>query len=364
MPRPVAGDPDDPEAMPAMVAAFCESMLVRGYSPRTIDSYQACLSRFSDWLAARGVDHPAEVNLAVLEHYQRALFHHRQAGGAPLTHRSQLANLTPLRMFFKWLARHHRIAANPAADLELPKVTRYMPRATMTVSEVERVMAVCDLGTARGVRDRAILEVLYSTAMRGSELSGLALGDLDVANQTVLIRYGKGRKGRLVPIGERAVVWTEKYLAGARDHFAVPPDDGWLFLNTRGGPIRTSKLGHLVRWHLNAAGITKPGSCHLFRHTAATLMLEGGADIRYIQALLGHADLTSTQIYTQVAIRALKAVHRASHPAASNQPGPRLRLPREEDAAVLRAHLYAALEAEAADDPTGTFHLDDDLFDE
>jgi integrase/recombinase XerD len=359
MARLVPGDPHDPDGMPALVAAFCESMLVRGYSPRTIDAYQDSLARLADWLADRGVERPAEVSLPMLEHYQRALFHHRRADGAPLTFRTQLARLTPVRTWFRWLARHRRIASNPAADLELPKVQRYLPRAVLTVAEVEAVMSIPNLGEPRGVRDRAIMEVLYSTAMRGAELAGLAVDDLDIANETVLIRHGKGRKGRLVPIGDRAIVWCEKYLASSRSWFAVPPDDGWLFLNTRGGPINPHKLGYLVRAYFNAAGITKPGASHLFRHTAATLMLEGGADVRFIQALLGHAEISSTQIYTQVAIRALKAVHTASHPGATNDPRRRVALPREEDTAVLRARLFAALDAETGEDPDGDFVLDD-----
>jgi len=216
MARLVPGDPNDPDGMPALVAAFCESMMVRGYSPRTIESYQHSLSRLADWLADRGVERPAEVTLPMLEHYQRALFHHRTPDGQPLTFHTQAGYLTPVRTWFRWLARHRRIAFNPAADLEMPKVQRYLPRATLTVAEVEHVMSIPNLSEPRGVRDRAILEVLYSTAMRRGELAGLAISDLDVANETVLIRHGKGRKGRLVPIGDRAIVWCEKYGSPAR----------------------------------------------------------------------------------------------------------------------------------------------------
>jgi len=165
------------------------------------------------------------------------------------------------------------------------------------------------------LRDRALLETLYSTGMRRLELANLKLYDLDTERGTLMIRQGKGKKDRVIPIGDRAAAWVEKYVQDGRTHLVVEPDDGTVFLSNAGEPFSLDHLSDLVRVHVDAAQIGKRGACHLFRHTMATLMLENGADIRYVQAMLGHADLKTTQIYTQVSIRHLKQIHSATHPA-------------------------------------------------
>lgn len=179
-----------------------------------------------------------------------------------------------------------------------------------------------------GLRDRAVLEVFYSTAIRAAELAALQVFDLDVSRGTLSVNAGKGGRSRVVPIAERAVGWCEKWLLDGRPQLAVPPDDDRLFLNNRGGPLSSKVLTAIARRDLDAAGIGRPGACHLFRHTAATLMLEGGADIRFIQQLLGHAEFTTTQLYTHLSIGALKAVHERCHPGAGNRP-PRVPWPPE-----------------------------------
>jgi integrase/recombinase XerD len=171
------------------------------------------------------------------------------------------------------------------------------------------------------VRDRAILEVFYSTGIRRSELAHLAVTDIDHERATLLVRQGKGKKDRLIPVGERALAWVHRYLAEVRPKLAVAgDDDGTLFLSADGMPFALDALTRLASQYVKASGVPKTGACHLFRHTMATLMLEGGADIRYIQAMLGHAELSTTQIYAQVSVRALQAVHSATHPAAAAPP--------------------------------------------
>jgi integrase/recombinase XerD len=217
----------------------------------------------------------------------------------------------------------------------------------MTVDEDEEVRPQADLDAVTGMRDRTILEVFYSTGVRASELAELAIADLDVPRGVVAVRHGKGNKPRMVPIAERATAWCEKYLLDARPQLAVPPDDGRLFLNDRGRPFSAKVLTAMARRYLDAAGVTRPGACHLFRHTAATLMLEGGADIRYIQEFLGHADLNTTQLYTHVSITALKAVHERSHPGARSDS----RLVSDGDEWDMSAEaLFAALDADAESD--------------
>jgi integrase/recombinase XerD len=182
------------------------------------------------------------------------------------------------------------------------------------------VLAVPDLDTATGIRDRAIMETFYSTGIRRMELVNLCCPDIDAERGTLMVRQGKGKKDRIVPVGERALMWIARYRDEVRPGLAVGDDDGTLFLSNLGLPFGVNRLTHLVRDYVDAAQIGKHGSCHLFRHTMATLMLEGGADLRYIQAMLGHASPTTTQIYAQVSIRALKAIHTATHPGKPVRP--------------------------------------------
>ena len=173
--------------------------------------------------------------------------------------------------------------------------------------------------TAHQRRDRAILELLYSSGLRRKEVLGLVRSDIDRERRVILVRLGKGKKDRMIPIGDRAVAWIRKYISEVRPIFVTPPDEGMLFLTTQGDAFSRQGLSRIVRTYVEDANINKTGSCHLFRHTMATLMLENGADTRYIQEILGHADLSSTQIYTKVSIQKLKEIHRATHPAKSKR---------------------------------------------
>ena len=229
-PSLVPGDPGDRFGFPHLVAEFEEWMGVHGYSPRTIDNRRRQVAALAGWLEERGVSRPAEVTRPMLERYQRHLFHYREPNGEPLSFRSQSQRLLAVRAFFKWAARQHHLLHNPASELELPKVERRLPRPALTATEAELVLAGCDLATAGGVRDRAMIEVLYSTGIRRSELAGLAIFDIDQDRHTLLVRQGKGRKDRMVPIGERALVWVDRYLAEVRHVHAIEPDDGVLFL--------------------------------------------------------------------------------------------------------------------------------------
>jgi integrase/recombinase XerD len=245
------------------------------------------------------------------------LYYYRQRNGHPLSVRSQHTRLTSVRAFFKWLTKQHVLLYNPAAELELPKLGARLPQHVLTEAEAETVLALPDAETPLGLRDRAILETLYSTGIRRMEVIGLHLYDLDAERGTLMIRLGKGHKDRMVPIGERAVGWIDAYLRQARPSLVREPDEGVLFLTNSGHALTGVRLSEVVRDYIAAADIGKTGSCHLFRHTVATLMLEHGADLRSIQQLLGHANLDTTQIYTQVSIRHLKAIHTATHPGAA-----------------------------------------------
>jgi integrase/recombinase XerD len=335
--------------MPRAVADFREWMQARNYAVTTVEQYQRHLAQTAAWLEERGVTRPAEVTRPVLQRYQRWLFHYRTPSGRPLSFRAQYQRLEALRVFFRWLARQNRILYNPAADLDLPRLERRLPKWVLTHTEAERVLAQADLNDPLGVRDRAMLEVLYATGIRRFELAGLCVYDLDGERGTLTVRQGKGHKDRLVPIGERAVRWVDRYLVEVRPLLVVEPDDGVLFLGAAGEPMGLHRLSELVRDYVDSAGVGKRGSCHLFRHSMATAMLEGGADIRFIQQMLGHAHIAATEIYTKVSIRRLQQVYAATHPAAFAE----RHAVDDTDVDVAldgAGELLAALEAEAAEE--------------
>lgn len=317
-PQVVPGDRADIAGWPRLTDEFCEWMGSHGYSPRTISNRRGQLAALVTWLGERGVTRPVEVTRPMLESYQRYLYHYRKPNGDPLSFRSQSQRLLPVRAFFRWAARSNHVLYNPASEIELPKVERRLPKPALTAAETEQVLATCDLADPLGLRDRAMLEVLYSTGVRRSELANLAIFDLDVERSTLLVRQGKGRKDRMIPIGERAVAWVMGYLTNVRPGLATQQSGTSLFLTVDGTPFCPDRLSQIARGYVDSSGVPKSGACHLFRHTCATLMLEGGADIRYIQAMLGHAELSTTQIYAQVSIMALQAVHAATHPGATN----------------------------------------------
>ena len=314
-PRPPIGDPNDPDSLYHFMRRFLAWQLEKNYSVNTVDTREVYLRYFILWCDERGLTKPQEITKPIIERYQRYLFLYRKPDGEPLSTRSQHVRVIPIRAWFKWLARNNYILYNPASDLELPRIERRLPKHVLTTDEAELVINETNITTGTGIRDRAILETLYSTGIRRMELINLNLFDVDPDRGTMMIRQGKGKKDRMVPIGDRALRWIEKYRDEIRPQQTLANDSGVLFLTHLGEGFTPDALSKLVRDYVDSAPITKRGSCHLFRHTMATLMLENGADIRFIQAMLGHVKLETTQIYTQVSIRKLKEIHSATHPA-------------------------------------------------
>ena len=306
----------DSRGLVLLVGSYIEAQRVRGLTEMTVEKREWTLWRFVEWCHERGITRPEEVTRPILERYQRGLYHYRRDDGSPLSFRSQYQLVGNVKYFFRWLAKQNYLASNPASDLDMPRLGTQLPRHILSIEEVEKVLALPDLSTPYGVRDRAILETLYSTGIRRTELCHLKLYDVGFTRGTLMIRQGKGRKDRVVPIGERALSFIDRYVLSVRPQLVVPPDDGFLFLAYSGRPFNPDYLGHEVRKYVIASGVGKEGACHLFRHTMATLMLDGGADIRYVQEMLGHAKLTTTSLYTQVSIDRLKKVHEATHPGA------------------------------------------------
>lgn len=333
------GNPADPQGLFVALQRYLEHLRVRGYTEAGVYNVERYLRDFIRWCEPRALMRPNEITKPILERYQRHLFYHRKSNGEPLSVFSQRSALVPLRGFFKWLTQRNYLLYNPASELELPRMKRVLPKHVLTADEAERVLGLCDVRDPIGIRDRAIMEVLYSTGLRRMELASLRVYEVDAGRGLVFVNQGKWQKDRWVPIGARALAWVQKYLDEVRPQLVMPPDDGTLFLTRTGVPFNESWLSSTVAAYVRRANLGKQGGCHLFRHTMATVMLDNGADIRFIQAMLGHADLKSTQIYTHVAVQQLQAIHAATHPSSG-----RLR-----DAAAVLAELAAEAEQDPED---------------
>lgn len=310
-------DAYDTKSLVEMNEAYLHWMEITNYSESTIQVRRVYLSYFLQWCEERGLNSPQEITRQIVERYQRFLFHFRKKrDGKPLSNKSQHSRLVPIRAFFKWMTKRNITLYNPAADIELPRAEQRLPMHTLTASDVESVMCLPDISNPVGLCHRAILETFYSTGIRRSSLIKLAIYDIDFTRGTVMLRQAKNRKDAVIPIGERALAWIEKYMFESREKLQVDLNDQTLFLTGKGAPYSPNSMTALVRDYINRADVGKKGSCHLFRHTMSTLMLENGADVRYIQSMLSHAKLETTAIYTQVSIRKLKEIHSLTHPGA------------------------------------------------
>ena len=310
------GSPGTPGTLRGHAWDYLEALRVLQRTAAAVGGQAKSLTNFFRWGEERALTRPEDVTRPILERYQRHLFYVRKRDGKPLSASTQYGHLATVRLFFRWLSRGGFLLANPASEIELPRLPQRLPRAVLNTEEVEAVLARPDIALPEGLRDRAMLEILYSTGLRRAELSRLSLFDVDATRGTVFVREGKGRKDRVVPAGERALAWTLKYIDEARPKLAGARDEGVLFLGDAGEGLHVDYLTQRVRQYVVAAGLQKPGACHLFRHSMATAMQEGGADVRFVQEMLGHASLETTQLYTRVTVEKLKAVHAATHPGA------------------------------------------------
>lgn len=304
-----------------LLGRYLNELLMNNWAAETLRCKSYYIHIFLDWADQRGADCVKEFTPELLQAFRRYLFHRpNQRTGKPLTFKTQASYLASVRDFLRWLAEGKWIDDDPSLKLVLPKEEKRLPASFLSIDEVETLLNCADLSSPVGLRDRAMLETFYSTGIRRGELVKLAIDDLNIGSRLLVIRQGKGRKDRVVPIGMRAVDWINKYLSDARPQFAQQaaddqPNFDALFLTTIGRRFHPNVLSGIVREYLDAAGISKRGSCHMLRHTTATLMLEGGADLRSIQTLLGHEKLNTTQIYTHVTLTHLRKVHDKTHPA-------------------------------------------------
>ena len=282
--------------------------LEQGASPRTHEAYHRDLARFIAYALIRGAAAPPDVTAKILREY---LYHLKDLGLAPASIRR---NVSALRTYFKFLLGEGHLARDPSERLESPKRWRTLPEV-LTVAEIERLLASPQLEDPLVFRDRALLELAYGAGLRVSEW--ISIGVRDVMFDEGLVRvFGKGSKERLVPIGRKALAAAATYVRELRPRLEQGFGKGVLFLNARGEPLTRMGAWKILRKHVDRAGIEKHVSPHTLRHSFATHLLEGGADLRAVQEMLGHADISTTQIYTHVDREYLRSVHRQYHPRA------------------------------------------------
>ncbi len=294
----------------ASIGEFLDFLwLEKGLSPNTRDAYRNDLQQLSRWLEEQARSQAGLLTASADD--LRAFIRYRSAAGTSV--RSIARAISAWRRFYAWLLREGRIEVDPTAWVEPPRPRRALPDS-LSEEDVEKLLAAPDVSSALGLRDRAMLEVLYASGLRVSELVSLRLPQINLQLGAVRI-VGKGNKERLTPLGEQAVEWVEKYRRSARRELqgAKPPVDA-LFLSRRGTAMTRQNFWYAIKRYAVAAGIRATITPHTLRHAFATHLLNHGADLRVVQMLLGHSDISTTQIYTHVAQARLQALHAAHHP--------------------------------------------------
>jgi integrase/recombinase XerD len=279
--------------------------LEKGLSANTLSAYRRDLQAFAAWCADRGTTLAAADRAGILDY----LAHGLRSGRST---RTAARLLSCLRGFYAHLLRNGRITADPVAQVESPRLGRALPKS-LGEDDVEALLAAPDVATPLGLRDRAMLELLYACGLRVSELVNLELARINTSQGVVRI-LGKGSKERLVPVGDEALAWLERYLREARPQLAADGSSAKLFPGRHGAALSRQAFWYRIKHHARVAGIARPLSPHTLRHAFATHLLNHGADLRVVQMLLGHSDLSTTQIYTFVARERLKQLHAAHHP--------------------------------------------------
>jgi len=296
------------EANTRVLDRFADGLwLSDGLARNTLEAYRHDLAQFAAWLADENGKPVVEANPADLQRHLAWQVESRHA--KPRT-TSRL--VSSLKRFYRFAVREGLRADDPSADLDSPKLPRSLPKS-LSEEEVEALLAAPDVATPQGLRDRAMLETLYASGLRVSELVGLK--GVQVSLDTGVVRViGKGSKERLTPLGEDAIDWIERYRREARPQLLRARKSDALFVTSRGAPMTRQAFWALIKRHAKAAGVRHPISPHTLRHAFATHLINHGADLRVVQLLLGHADISTTQIYTHVARERLKALHRKHHP--------------------------------------------------
>lgn len=297
---PVAGQDED------QIDAWLDSLwLEKGLSDNSIASYRRDLRQYAHWLNGRG-EHLLQAGRASLQQYLAWRLEQQ------LRSSSTARLLSCLRGFYRFQLREARIAVDPTLNLDNPRMGRPLPKI-LTEQDVEQLLAAPDTSDSLGLRDRTMLELLYATGLRVTELISLQLEQLNTRIGVIRV-VGKGDKERLVPVGDEALHWVDRYVREARPVLVDNPREEALFVSRRGQAMTRQTFWYRVRRYAIESGIDKPLSPHVLRHAFATHLLNHGADLRVVQMLLGHSDLSTTQIYTHVASHRLQQLHHTHHP--------------------------------------------------
>ncbi len=298
---PRSGEPADPTVLRFLDAVWME----RGLSPNTLAAYRADLTALTRWLAEREVPIIRTTRADLMGFIAWRV----EAGARP---RSTARQLSSFRRFFRYLVRDGVIRDDPTAQIAMPKIGRSLPKS-LSEEEVESLLSAPLVSDPLGHRDRTMLEVLYATGLRVSELVSLKYNQVNL-NQGVIRVLGKGNRERLIPLGEEAVRWLQDFIVGARNEILLDRTTDYLFPTRRGDRMTRQAFWHIIKRYARKSSIDKELSPHTLRHAFATHLLNHGADLRVVQMLLGHSDLSTTQIYTHVARERMKEMHAAHHP--------------------------------------------------
>lgn len=283
---------------------------------RSLEAFELYLSGFARWCYARSIVRVEELSRSVLESYQMHLSQRRKQTGETISIKTQKYEMEAVCAFSRWCLRQGMLLFDPSAAIVLPRAGVSLGADILSREEVERVLSLPDVRYPYGLRDRAILEVLYASGIRASELAALKLEDADYERDSLRIHAAKQGKNRVIPVSSRAMKIVYRYVHEARDQFVRLEDPGHIFLTARGSPVaERGTLRAICLRYLKAAGLVKREAVHIFRHTCAAHMLENGADLRTIQEFLGHRCLRSTRVYAHLSIKKLKEVHSQTHPA-------------------------------------------------
>lgn len=299
------------ERSPLLVERFVQSLKQNFYADGTGRAYRAIVNEFIRYIEENErIDDFQQVDKHVIGRYRAHLYSDERDLGLA----SQSSHIIGLRSFFRWLEKEGHIFHDPTSTVDLPKRIVRICRDTFKEHEIDQLLSCIEIESKQGLRDKAMIELLYATGIRSGELCKLTVYDVEIENRVLRIRHGKGNKDRVLPVGEIAMGYIEEYLRHSRPKFMNAGKMPSLFVNRRGNPMKPGMIPRIVQKYAKRAGLKRYVCAHMIRHTTATHMLRHGANVRAVQALLGHESLATTQIYTHADASDLKRVHRATHP--------------------------------------------------
>ena len=296
------------------IAEYKNQLKIRGYMPSTVACYSRGLDLFCQYLQSREITDLRAVNKQIIFDYQAVLM------DKPIEMESKALEIRPVKRLFEYLMENNQLLINPAEGIVETNRTNRKIGTVLTIAEMQKLLDAPNLSMRTGIRDKALLELLYCTGIRRNELLNLEVYHADLKDKVLYVRKAKGRKQRVVPLGTQATKYLKEYLEKIRPHYAKKnPKERKLFLSNAGLPLTGGALQCLIRTSRIAAGIKKPVSPHVFRRSCATHLIQQGADVRYVQKLLGHSRLKTTQFYTKVMPVEVKKTHERTHRKLGDQ---------------------------------------------